>query len=69
MATITYDSIKIYGIDFEKIISLEIKQSIDEHSIAIIKGEVSEATAGETSARLTDTSFESIITSAENQPH
>lgn len=68
MATITYDSIRINGINFKKIISLEIRQSIDEHSIAMIKGEIEESTAGETSARLTDTSLVSIITLAENQP-
>ncbi len=68
MATITYDSIRVNGIDFKKILVLEIKHSIDEHSTAVIKGEIEASTARETSARLTENSFVSIMTSAENQP-
>ncbi|MBR4083880.1 MAG: hypothetical protein IKK33_06305 [Lachnospiraceae bacterium] len=68
MATITYDSIRVNGIKFNKILALEINHCIDEHSTARIKGEVEASIAKEEAARLTDQLFVSIITTAEEQP-
>lgn len=68
MSTITYESIKVDGIPFQKILEISISHAPNSHGRAIIKGTLPLDTAQDFVDRADETFSVSITTNAENQP-
>lgn len=64
MADITYDKILIVGIEYSKLINIQINKRMNDHSDAMITCEVSEEEAKKMSATVDDGKFVIVTTSA-----
>ncbi|MBD5465867.1 MAG: hypothetical protein HDR22_08635 [Lachnospiraceae bacterium] len=68
METITYLNLSVDGTPIEKIVSLSIKHSINQHAIAELTGEAPLAAAGDFAKRCDETTKVTITTKASGQP-
>ena len=69
METISHLNVNIEGIEFAKLIDFEISHKINEHAVAVIKGEVDADKAMKIAQRIDEKIKVKITTTAEGQPN
>lgn len=68
MGTITFDNISVSGIEFNKILEINITHNVNEHAKAVVRGEVDYEKGKESYSRMSEKDVVKITTSAEGQP-
>lgn len=68
MSTITYESIKVQGIPFQKVLEIHISHAPNTHGCAVIKGILPYEQAQDFAARADETFAVEITTNAQDQP-
>lgn len=68
MEPITHLNIKVEGVSFNRLVELEIRQSLNEHGTAVVTGEMDVAQARGYLARVDEKTAVRITTTAQGQP-